>query len=471
MDSYKTLNLTKIKISVYLGLSILLSLPTIVVGEKILFALPILFIIMLSFVFGDRFILAIIIIALFTLVGEFTKSLRIVIQLSSIGLLTYLFLSRFGLKFQNYRQIPKSLVYTLILYFLAIFISSVMSDYPSLGIPIFIRQLVFIVVVYLFYSLIINDTDISNYINSIIIVSLILVTISLWFFISENYTLLDLVSINRVRVSILITNMEALTNFYVISFPFIVTGLLIKKNKLNRYLYYFLIFYISLGLILTMSRSAILGIAVSTAVIFFLLRRKIFFSFLFALTIVVLIFIFYEPLNELIYLVFRFEEGMSQRDLIWQMSVEMIKDHFLFGIGPGANNYVMLNYFPYMLDNYFGKTLIYFAEVSGGVNVSHNIFLTFFTELGVLGLIVIVTIPILFFTIGIKTIIKYRNSSQEVYYLIIALFAAGVSVILRNFFNSIGILYIGGITTDLPFWLMFSSLIYFYNKPLPENQV
>lgn len=451
--------------------SFALSISTILIGHDLIIVLPLIIAIILSYVYGERFVITLMMIALFTLVGELTKSLRIVIQISSIGLLIYLFLSRYGLDFKYYKQIPKSILYTLILYFLAIFISSAMSDYPSLGIPIFIRQFLFIVVVYVFYSLIDNERDIKNYINSIIIVALILVTTSLWFFISEGYDLLDLVSINRVRVTIIMTNMEALTNFYVVSLPFLLIGLLLKKNKLNKYLYYFLAFYIFLGLILTMSRSAFLGIAVSTAIILFLVKRNVFYYFLIALTFIALIFIFYKPLNDMIYLIFRFEEGMSQRDLIWQMSVEMIRDHFIFGIGPGANNYVMMNYFPYLLDDYFGKTLIYFAEVSGGVNVSHNIFLAFFTEMGILGLITIIALPIVYIVIGIKTIKKYKYASIEAYYLIIALFAGGVSVIFRNFFNSIGILYIGGIYTDLPFWLMLSSLVYFYYKPLQENKI
>ncbi|MGB5530360.1 MAG: hypothetical protein WBQ32_10355, partial [Ignavibacteriaceae bacterium] len=63
----------------------------------------------------------------------------------------------------------------------------------------------------------------------------------------------------------------------------------------------------------------------------------------------------------------------------------------------------------------------------------------------------------------------YKNEIQEKYYLIVALFAIGISIIFRNFFNSIGILYLGGITTDLPFWLIFGSLVYFYRVPINVN--
>ena len=57
-------------------LSFVLSIPAIVLGENILFALPVLIVVMMSFIFGERFIIAFIIISLFTLVGELNRSLR-----------------------------------------------------------------------------------------------------------------------------------------------------------------------------------------------------------------------------------------------------------------------------------------------------------------------------------------------------------------------------------------------------------
>lgn len=177
----------------------------------------------------------------------------------------------------------------------------------------------------------------------------------------------------------------------------------------------------------------------------------------------------YTPLNELLTTLLRIESGMSARDYIWKMSIDMIKDNAIFGIGPGAYQYEMLNYFPYMLNDWWGKIMIYYQEVTDGANLSHNFFLTFFTDLGILGILTAVTLPVVYFRIGIKTIRKYKNGSPETYYLIIALFAAGISVIVRNLFNSIGLLYVGGIHTDLPFWIIFSSIIYFYQAPYKVN--
>jgi len=93
------------------------------------------------------------------------------------------------------------------------------------------------------------------------------------------------------------------------------------------------------------------------------------------------------------------------------------------------------------------------------------------TDMGILGIMTAVALPLIFWKIEIKTLKKYKNKDLNNYYLIIALFAAGSSIIVRNLFNSIGLLYVGGIQTDLPFWLIFGSLIYFYKMPLPVKEV
>ena len=246
---------------------------------------------------------------------------------------------------------------------------------------------------------------------------------------------------------------------------------MLKKKSTGKTVGWCVLVYSIIGLILTMSRSAILGIALSTAIVFFILKRKRFYQFLLSLSTVVLIFFIVDPLNEIVTQLFRIEEGLSVRDYLWLMAVNIVKDYPLFGIGPGAYQYELYNYYPFMLDDYFGKFFIFIAEASEGVNLAHNIFLVFFSDMGILGLATIIALPVVYFRISIKTIKKYKNKSDEKYYLIIALFAAGTSVMFRNFFNSIGLLYIGGIHTDLPFWLVFGSLTYFYTKPLEEDSL
>jgi O-antigen ligase len=443
-------------------LSVMLSVPVIILGENIIFLLPLLVVVMFAYIFGERFILAIIIISLFTLVGEVSRTLRSLVYVFDFTFLGYYFLKRFGLDFSTYPKVPRSVIYFLLLYFFTMVISSSMSKFPFAGIGIITQQAAFFVIVYVFYSLISSQENIKNYFTGIYLVALIIVLFSLIAFFNEGLSLIEIIAPNRPRVSVITGNIEASTNFFVVAFPLIISSLLLKKKYSGQNFEYFLLFSFSLGLILMMSRSAILGIFLSSAIVLFFLKRKRFYQLIMFIAVLVLIFIFYQPLNELLTTFLRLESGMSARDYLWKMSMDMINDNTLFGIGPGAYQYEMLNYFPYMLDNWWGKLFIYYSEVSGGANLSHNLFLTFFTDMGILGILTSIALPVVYFRIGIMTIIKFKNRDRDVYYLIVALFAAGASIILRNFFNGIGLLYVGGIQTDLPFWLVFSSIIYFY---------
>jgi O-antigen ligase len=451
-------------------ISIALILPVILLGENAIIALPIVLLILLAYVFGEKFILSVIIISLFILVGEVSRTLRSLVYVFDFAFLGFYFLKRFGLNFSRYPRIPRSVVYFLILYFSAMIISSIMSKYPFAGIGLIAQQLSFFVIVYVLFALLKDVKDIKLYFNSIIVVGLILVSASLFKFFSEGVSLIEIISPGRPRVVAIISNIESFTNFFVVSFPFLISYTLLEEKLSDKRINYLILFYFCLGLILTMSRSAVLGILFSSAVIFYLLRRKLFYKLIFSLAVVAFIFVFYQPLNELLTTFLRIESGMSARDYLWKMSMDMINENMIFGIGPGAYQYEMLNYFPYMLDNWWGKLIIYFIEVSGGANLSHNFFLTFFTDMGILGILTAITLPIIYFRIGIKTLIKFKNLDRGDYYLVIALFSAGSSIILRNFFNGIGLLYVGGIQTDLPFWLIFGSLIYYYQMPLQSNQ-
>jgi len=111
-----------------------------------------------------------------------------------------------------------------------------------------------------------------------------------------------------------------------------------------------------------MSRSAIIGIMISTSVIFFLLRRKFLYKFIVYLIFITSLVFIIEPLYETAYLFFRFEEGFSTRDYIWTMSLNIIRDYPIFGIGPGVYKYEMFNYFPFMLDDWYGKLYILFTK-------------------------------------------------------------------------------------------------------------
>lgn len=453
----------------FLIISILLGIPAVFLSSQIIYVIPLAGVMLLALTYGERFIILIILIALFTLIGEINESMRFVVQLSSFATIVILFLKRYGLDFSIFPRIPKSLQLFLFLYFVSILVSGIMSKHPPECLVVIFRQSTFLVIAYLFYALIENIKDIKNYFLSILIVSGITVSILIFSFIDSGFNLLTLISENRIRITAISSNAEALTNFLVVSIPLVVSAILLTKKRSIKINYWFILIFFTIGLVLAMSRSAILAIILSSAIIYFILYKKYFYRFLLVLILIVLLFSLIEPLSEIATFLFRVNEGASTRDFIWSMSTDIIKANTLFGIGPGNYKYEMFNYYPFMLDNWYGKLYIYFYEVTGGANLSHNIFLVFFTEMGILGFLTCLLLPVVYLRIGIKTIHKFKNEKPSTYYFIVGLFAAGCSIIFRNLFNSIGLLYVGGIYTDLPFWLIFSSLIFFYKRPIKLN--
>ena len=446
-----------------LVLSVGLSLPAILLGENILLALPVVLIVMFSFIFGERFIYGFIIVTLFTLVGDFSGPFRIYVQLTDFILLGILFLKRYGFGWTTYPRIPNSLNYFLIAYYFAMITSALMSRFPSAAVPLIIQQSIFFIILYLFYSLIRDEKDVSVYIISILISSIILTASSITVFIQGGLELSNLTT-SVGRISGLIANVNALTNFYIISFPLVIVSFFIKGKYLDKKLSLLLIIYFLAGLLVTISRTAVLGVMISTAFLLFMLRKKYFYYLLTALIILFAFLFLYQPLNEFVTLLLRVEEGMSNRDYLWTLSLNIISDHPVFGIGAGSYKYEMFNYFPVMLDSWPGQVIINIREMTSGANISHNFFLRSYTDLGILGLLSALLIPVIYIRIGIKTIQYYRKGNKKTYYILLALFISGATMFLRSAVDDIGILTYGWIAADLPFWLIFSCIVYYYKN-------
>jgi putative inorganic carbon (HCO3(-)) transporter len=447
------------------SISIGITIFALIVGDYALYGCIGLLLILFSFLYGERFVLPFIIISLFTLVGDVSTQLRLVVHLIDFTLLGILFLKRFGLKWNSYPRIPKVVFFFLVLYYSSMILSSAMSDYPLAGITNIIRQSIFFIIAYIFYALIKDESDIKIYCIAIILATSVLASSTIFSFVMEGYSLIDLNFGLRSRVAGLITNPNIITNFYMISFPLILISLLYNKYPLSKTISWFLLLFFCIGLVLTISRTAIIGILISTLTIFYMFKKKYFYQSIIALLILVIILIVYEPLGSVASLLFRLERGLTGRDHIWVISMDIIKDNPVFGIGVGAYKYEMFNYFPVMFNSWVGQELIKLHKITGtGVNLSHNFFLGFFTDMGILGLIAALTLPVVYFKIGIKTLKIYKNRNKETYYLIVALFLGGATMFIRGLVDNVGILSYGVISSDLPFWLILGSLVYYYNR-------
>ena len=458
------------KIQNLIFIPVLLSISAILLSEYIIYSFPIALILVLIFVFGEKFVITFVIVSLFTLVGDISKSLRVLVQLIDICLLGYLFLKRYGFQINNYPKIPGPVISVLVLYYISMILSVTLSDYTQSGVILIARQTVFFVIVYFFFSLIKNKNDVKNIFVSLIFAASILAAASIVFFILDGSVFFDLTASFRSRTSSLISNPNAVTTFYMVSFPFLVAFLFLIKDKSTKFLLWSLILLLSFGLLLTMSRSAILGIIISLLIIFFLLRKKYFTRLLAILTSIVTLVIVFGAFSDILLIILRVEAGLTGRNYLWTISFDIIKDHFVFGIGPGAYKYVWLDYFPVMLSSWTGQTLVALHNMAPDSNLSHNFYLLFFSDMGILGLLTALSLTFIYFKIGFKTLFLYKTQPNDTYYLIVALFASGASVFVRVFSDSIGLMSYGAITADLPFWLVFISIIHFYSSQKLKNQ-
>lgn len=421
------------------------------------------------FVFGEKYIIFCIIVTLFTLVGDLGESLRSTVQFINFTLLFILFLKHYGLNFSQYPKLPKSLNAFIMLYYFSMFLSVILSPHFQAGIQKIVRQTEFFIVAYFLFSLIRSEDLLRTILKAFITASIIIVFSSFVNFYSEGFALSDYGMGKEIRVTGLMSNILATSTFYVIAAPLVIAFLIQTQNKRIKIILWSCIVLLILGILLTASRSAVFSVILSTSFIFYYYHRKLIISFFSILTFISLIIFFTPSLNHISSIVLRTEAGLSQRQHYWTMAYNMIEDNLLFGIGPGSYGYEMYNYFPVMRDSWIGKVIINVNEITEGSNNSHNYFLVFISDLGVPGFILSLMLPIVFFSVTITTLKMYERVERKTFYCLVGVSAAGSSMFVKAMIDGLGILSYGFISADMPFWLMFMGIIFFYLKKQNEN--
>lgn len=435
------------------------------------FAIILLVIIIFYFVFEKRGLLFLILASYMTLVGEVNTSLRIAVHILGFGYLIYLFFSEYGLNFNNYKRVPKDIIYLLLLLFSAMFISSLFSSYFQLGIIKIFQMFYFFMIIYIVYSLIKSDKDIKTIIYALIFSALIM-ALSIIINISDNgFSLLKLVSNAQFRTGGLLSNINALAVFFAVAIPLAISLIYYPMNKIVRVLLIVSIILMTISLITTMSRSALLSTTISVGIILFFFQKKLFFRiFIFSIIFILIIFLM-TPISDDLILAFRLSEGLSRRDYLWQLAYNMILANPLTGIGPGAYSYEMFNYFPILLNSYEGQLFIELQKNTFGFNGSHNFYLTLFSDLGILGFIVSLLLPCTFMKIATKTLKFSKMLKSKEYKMLLGFTAIGIGMFIRGFFEGISLITYGWITVDMPFWIIFLLISHYYERLKNEFSV
>lgn len=237
-----------------------------------------------------------------------------------------------------------------------------------------------------------------------------------------------------------------------------------ENGKFKKIFWGFLSGVLFLAVVISNSRASILAaiLALLTFILLRYRRYRIPFALfvLFLATVVIVV----PPVNEFLLLMFRFENFLNIRDYLWGMSWAAIQDHFLLGTGPDVFKDYFFKYMTAPEGSYahFMITKLYLE--AGDSGLSHNFFIFRLTELGIPGLITAFWLPSIFYYYGVRTMKALKGNDDNGYLTVTAVVALGTGLLARSMFESIGFLTHGWLMIDLPFWICFMTLLFYYQR-------
>ncbi|MFA5359998.1 MAG: O-antigen ligase family protein [Patescibacteria group bacterium] len=246
------------------------------------------------------------------------------------------------------------------------------------------------------------------------------------------------------------------------------------------------IFFIGLAIIMSIlsiyfakSKGALLGVAAGLIVFGLMVNKKVRWSVVIALLLIMIGVTAYQPARKLVYDTATFKTFSGQIRMVgWEESWKMLKDGRLI-TGAGLANFKNA-VAPYHAEGFFIKnddpnwlknlrnSADYRKQMWQPLEIylyPHNIILNFWSELGLAGMMLFVWIILKYFWVGIK---NYRQASEKYKYINIGLICAMVAIVVH------GLVDVPYFKNDLSvmFWL-FVAMISMINleKNYGENNI
>ncbi len=436
-------------LTIAFGLAVLFSF----FSSKVIIPIALIFLCIFS---NKKIILSLIIISYLSFTSEYFENVRIYITLFSSGCLLYIFLKEYGLQLNKFPKLPTEILVFFFLLLFTLAFSTIFSYNFGISILAFIRMFLFLIIAYMFYAMLINEEMIKVFIYSLLVVVFILgipMLVDLYNLGLKNYFMRVLLA-----DKFDLTSSRGYTGLTILFITIsLITSMFFMKGNNKTFskisLMVFLIFNVIL-LILANSRGGILAAIISIAFILFMLKRSILIkTFVGVFGVVFFLILFIPEINEAVNFYMRWET-VSDREVYWQMGIDVIIDHPSIGVGPDMFDKLFFNYAPSKTINYFRSDVLMIGKPH-----PHNFFFYFTAENGILGLITSITFFIIFFYIAFKTIKLTKDVNRDYYILSITITGIGIGLFFRSFIEVSGYLLYGYITHDLPFWLMFGVLI------------
>ncbi len=424
----------------------------------------------ISFIlFDEKYLLSASIILFLVMTSDFAASYRNYLNVILIFLLLFLYIRRFGLSAKSLFNFPKEINYLIALTLISMLVSSIFSSNIIACVFVTLRQLVFFIIVYIYFSFINDKKTVLNYLNSLIIVSIILGLVIFYDIFSEGLTLFSFQTHSFNQFSGLYSNPNAVGILLAVTIPVMIALSLIKRNHKSRlkYFYYSLLAFLLIVLLLTDSRASIGAVFISMVFILWRLKPRYLKFFLEGLTGLALLIIIVPVLNKYFGIYFRVDRILENtRYQIWTMSFDIIKHNFLVGVGPDLFWTKIYTYLPVMLGS-FEAHQIWWAR-SGA---AHNFFLYKFAEMGILGLASAIYLFVIYFKLSFKAERLAKVIDKDYYYISVAISSIGLGLLGRSFLEATSLISNGWITRDLPFWMVVAITAYLYKTFIDSNLI
>ena len=289
-------------------------------------------------------------------------------------------------------------------------------------------------------------------------------------------------NVGRQQVFGLFGNVNYFAEYLIIPLPIAISLFFASPNKLKKGLLLIGILAMSATLILTFTRGSNLGFGASLIFMFFLFiyskgnnfirsnKKILIIILLVVITTAIFLFIVPNPLNKEGTVIFKIKDRISlsrlktevafnRRLIIWKFTALMIKDHPLLGSGIGTFKYNSLRYQAKYFESIKNRSLVGFADKT------HNEYLQFWAELGIIGLGIFIWLMVSYFNYGLKYLRKIKDSPKQG--IIIGLMGSVVAVLIDGIF---------GFPLHLPatvilFWLVLALTIIIGKSDLNETNI
>ncbi len=420
---------------------------------------------------GEKVLLFFAIISFLTLTSTISIQLRTLVQILNFLILLFLFLKYYGLEISKYPKVPGQVGMLIFFLYLSMIISTLFSDYVSLGMVQMLRLTLFFILVYIIFSLI-EDSKLIKLIILAFFVTGLIYTITIFSELAHNnfnFVLLNLNQLEKIDNSYI--NMNSMGSFLVIVISIAMAFSLGHFKRNEKKIFFILMTIFIIGLLITNSRAAILALVLSSAYILYHLNKRIL-KFAVILIIAALPLLLIPEIQAFIGLYFRTENLSTGRNFILDTIYKVILSNPVIGYGPAATKYAIYPNIPFILGSPAEKFILFhYNEIQFGH--AHNFYLFFWSDMGLLGLFTSLLLPVVYFKLCIKALKRSKSLfNQEYYYLVLAITGSGIALFIRGLFEWGNLISYGTINSDLPFWIVFSILIYLnMNKINPQEKI